>query len=164
MQGEPVFYALLAALAIALVIAAYTDLRRREIDNWLTLAITLGAPVYWYVNGFNWLDISLQVAIAAATFGVVFVLFILNQMGGGDVKLLAALALWIRPVPYLQLLVVMAFAGALITVVLFAWRLARKHKGPINVPYGIAISFAGLWVLADQYWERFLHSGLVSGT
>ena len=151
MQGDAVFYALLAVLAIALVIAAYTDLRRREIDNWLTLAIALGAPLYWYVNDFNWLDMSLQVAISAVTFAVVFVLFAIGQMGGGDVKLLTALALWIRPDWFLQLIVIMALIGGLLTIVFGAWHIARRRRDRIAIPYGIAISAAGLWVLASQY-------------
>ncbi len=32
-------YVLLAALAIALVVAAVTDIRRRQIDNWLNVVI-----------------------------------------------------------------------------------------------------------------------------
>ncbi|MCH7630018.1 MAG: peptidase, partial [Proteobacteria bacterium] len=35
MQETPFVYALVAALAIALLVAAATDIRRRQIDNWL---------------------------------------------------------------------------------------------------------------------------------
>lgn len=46
-------YLLLAGLAIALVTAAVTDLRRREIDNWLNAAIALTAPLYWWASGLS---------------------------------------------------------------------------------------------------------------
>ena len=50
MQVGYLSYGLLAALAIALLIAAFTDLRRRQIDNWLTAAIALGAPLFWFAT------------------------------------------------------------------------------------------------------------------
>ena len=42
-------------------------------------------------------------------------LFALRAMGGGDVKLLTALALWIEPLWFLRLLVVMALLGGVLT-------------------------------------------------
>lgn len=39
-------YGLVGLLAIALLYAAFTDIRRRQIDNWLNAAIALLAPVY----------------------------------------------------------------------------------------------------------------------
>jgi prepilin peptidase CpaA len=72
-------------------------------------------------------------------------------MGGGDVKLLTALALWIRPDWFLQLIVIMALLGGMLTLVFGAWHVARRHRDRIAIPYGVAISAAGLWVLASQY-------------
>ena len=43
-----IHYGLLIALAIALVFAAGTDIHRRQIDNWLNIAIALGAPLFWW--------------------------------------------------------------------------------------------------------------------
>ena len=42
MFDDPFKYVLLAALAIALVVAAFTDFRSRTIYNWLNAAIALG--------------------------------------------------------------------------------------------------------------------------
>ena len=39
MLDDPIKYGLLAALAIALLVAAFTDLRSRRIGNWLTGAV-----------------------------------------------------------------------------------------------------------------------------
>ena len=44
MLSDYLHYALLIALAIALVTAAITDLRSRRIANWLTGGGALGAP------------------------------------------------------------------------------------------------------------------------
>jgi prepilin peptidase CpaA len=151
MQGGLISYALLAALATGLLIAAFTDLRRREIDNWLTAAIALGAPVFWLVTGISGLNVGIQLGIALITFAVLVTLFAFNLMGGGDVKLLTALSLWIEPWWYFQLIVVMALVGGALTLVFGAIHLARRNTEKVQVPYGIAISAAGLWVLANQH-------------
>jgi prepilin peptidase CpaA len=151
MQGGYFSYGLLAALAIALLIAAFTDLRRRQIDNWLNAAVALGAPLFWFAAGLGLADIGYQLAVAFAALVVLAGLFALGAMGGGDVKLLTALALWIKPMWFLQLLIIMAIAGGVLTIAFGAWHVARRRKDKLAIPYGIAISFAGLWVLAAQY-------------
>ena len=145
-------YGLLVALAIALVIAAFTDLRRRQIDIWLNAAIALGAPLFWWASGISlWPGVAIQLGVALAAFAVLAGLFALRAMGGGDVKLLTALALWIEPGLFLQLLIVMALAGGVLTIVLGAWHVMRRQRDKLAVPYGVAISTGGLWVLATHY-------------
>jgi len=151
MQVGYLSYGLLAALAIALLVAAFTDFRHRKIDNWLTAAIALGAPLFWFAMGLTLPEIGWQIGIAIASFAVLAGLFAIGAMGGGDVKLLTALALWIRPDWFLQLIVIMALLGGLLTIVFGAWHIARRRRDRIAIPYGIAISAAGLWVLASQY-------------
>jgi prepilin peptidase CpaA len=150
---DPFKYGLLAALAIALLVAGFTDLRSRHIGNWLTGAVALGAPLFWWASGLAlWPDIALQVGVALAAFAVLAGLFALGAMGGGDVKLLTALALWIEPTWFLKLLVVMALLGGVLTIVFAAWHVARRRKDKLAIPYGLAISSAGLWVLSAHYW------------
>jgi prepilin peptidase CpaA len=152
MQGGLIHYGLLVGLAIALLIAAFTDLRRRQIDNWLNAAIALGAPLYWWASGLSlWPGVAIQTGVALAAFAVLAALFALRMMGGGDVKLLAALALWIEPDWFLRLLIVMALVGGLLTVVMGAWHIARRQKDKLAIPYGVAIARAGLWVLGSHY-------------
>jgi tight adherence protein C len=107
-------------LAIALLISIYTDIRYRLIFNKVTIAIALGAPLFWLASGgFNLTDISLHLFTAAITFSVFAVAFHFGAMGGGDVKLFAALALWFHWVDAirkglpdaLDLLVICAEAG-----------------------------------------------------
>ena len=162
MQGGYFSYGLLAALAIALAFAAYTDLRRRQIDNWLNTSIALGAPLFWLVNQQGWVDIVFHLIIALVMFILLAGLFALRAMGGGDVKLLSALALWIEPVWFVKLLMVMSVLGGLLTLVVAVWHFSSRRKGRIAVPYGIAISFAGLWALASQYLPVF-SPALLSG-
>lgn len=152
MQLDIVQYCLLAGLAIALVFAAFTDIRRRQIDNWLNGAIALGAPLFWWANELSlWPDIAAQLALALAAFAVFTGMFALKMMGGGDVKLLTALALWVAPTPFLKLLLIMAIAGGVLTIVLGAWHVIRRRKDRLAIPYGVAIAGAGLWVLGTDY-------------
>lgn len=152
MLDDPIKYGLLAALAIALLIAAFTDLKSRRIANWLNGAIALGAPLFWWASEMAlWPDIAMQVGVALATFAVLSVLFALRAMGGGDVKLLTALALWIEPTLFLKLVIMMALLGGVLTIVFAAWHVMRRQKDKIAIPYGVAIAMAGLWVIASFY-------------
>jgi prepilin peptidase CpaA len=147
-------------LAIALLVAAFTDLRSRHIGNWLNAAIALTAPLYWWASHMPlWIwanplmhtSMVAQLGVALVTFGLLAVLFALKAMGGGDVKLLTALALWIEPLAFLKLLIMMSLLGGVLTVVFGAWHIARRRKDRLAIPYGVAIAAAGLWVLCTNY-------------
>ena len=77
-------------LTAALVLmAAFCDLRSREIPNWLTLGgIVSGLAVHSYLTGWSGLQFS------AAGLGVAALVFLplwwMRWLGGGDMKLMAA--------------------------------------------------------------------------
>ena len=145
MRSELVTYGLLGALAIGLLAAAFTDLRRRQIDNWLNATIALAAPAFWWASGIAlWPDMAWQVGVALGAFAVLAILFAMKMMGGGDVKLLTALALWIRPEHFLWLVVWMSVIGGVLTVVFAMWHMMRRQTGRIAIPYGVAICAAAL--------------------
>ncbi len=154
-------YGLLGALAIALLIAAFTDIRSRTIHNWLNIAIAVPAPLFWWATGLDlWPGVAMQLGVAVAAFVVLAGLFALGWMGGGDVKLLTALALWIPPEAFLKLLVVMALAGGVLTIVMGAWHVTRRRTERLAIPYGVAIAFAALWVIGTEgaAWAGALHA------
>jgi prepilin peptidase CpaA len=151
MAGFDFTYVLLGGLAIALLVAAFTDLKSRQIGNNLNAAIALAAPLWWWASGLSlWPGAALQLGFAALVFAICCGLFAIRQMGGGDVKLLTALALWIPPYPFLKLVVIMALVGGLLTIVFGAVHMARRRKDRIAIPYGLAIAVAGLWVLGTE--------------
>lgn len=151
MRSEFLSYGLIGGLAIALLVAACTDFRRRQIDNWLNAAIAIGAPLFWWASGLSlWPGVGAQLGVSLVTFAATAALFALRAMGGGDVKLLTVLALWIRPGDFLFLVVVMALLGGLLTIAFGAWHVARRQQGRVAIPYGIAISAAGLLTLFDK--------------
>jgi len=152
MLDDPFKYGLLAALAIALLVAAATDLRSRRIGNWLTGAIAAAAPLFWWAEGLAlWPDVAWQIGMALATFAVLAGLLALKAMGGGDVKLLTALALWIRPEAFVTLLIVMALAGGVLTVVFGMGHVIRRRKDRLAIPYGVAIALAAWWTIGLYY-------------
>lgn len=128
MHSQTFTYVLLGGLAIALLWVIVTDLKSRTISNRLTLTVALGAPLYWMSIGLSaWPGVALQLALAAAVFAVCCGLFAIRQMGGGDVKLLTALALWVPPSQFTLLLVGMAMLGWVLTMAVGAWRVARSR-------------------------------------
>lgn len=148
--------ALSALLALLLLVAAVSDLRSRIIPNRLNLAIALTAPLAWMSGGLAlWPDIAWQIGAAAAVFAVFAALFFVGGIGGGDVKLIAALALWIDVRLLLSLLFVMALVGGgIAAVMLLRHRLSRSTATP-EVPYGVAIAAAGFWALHQQYINHY---------
>ncbi len=161
MLDDPFKYGLLIALAIGLLFAAFTDLRSRKIDNWLNAGIALGAPLFWWASGLAlWPDVALQLAVAAGTFAVLVGLFAMGAMGGGDVKLLGALALWIAPWPFFKLVIMMALVGGVLTIVSAAWHVMRRQREKLAIPYGVAIAAAGLWTLSTTYMPTAVSGGL----
>lgn len=147
---------LLAALAVTLVVIAIIDVRTYTISNRVNAAIALAAPLYWWSIGLPlWPDAAIQVGTAALVFAVLAVTFYIGVMGGGDVKLAAALALWFKPVTTLHLLVIMSIAGGMLTLIVLANHKARKREGKPEVPYGVAIAAGGLWILAQRFLNQF---------
>lgn len=151
----PVF-ASSALLALLLIVGAVTDIRERVISNRLNLAIAISAPLYWWATGIAlWPGVGIQIGMAAAIFAVFALLFALGLMGGGDVKLLGALALWLPWQEMGKLLVIMAIVGGVITVATLLYHKLRRRDGQPEVPYGVAIALAGLWVLGELNLNPF---------
>ena len=164
MHGTYFQYGLLAALAIALLIAAFTDFRNRQIANWLNGAVALGAPLYWWASGLSlWPGVALQLGVALAAFAVLAALFAFRAMGGGDVKLLTALALWVPWKEFLELVLVMSVVGGILTIVFRSWHVIRRRRDRLAIPYGVAIAFAGLSVLYVNHFEAALAASRATG-
>ena len=160
---RPVFHAVAVTAGCALLIhAAWCDLVRRSIPNSLPallfsvgLAIRIGAGD-WRAGGWA----------AAAIFGAGFGLWSLRLIGGGDVKLLAAAAIFVAPAQIFRLLVLMSLVGGALAVAYLILRavplaaerprrrlsrlVAIEHRrivrrGPL--PYAVAIAGAALAIV-----------------
>ena len=148
---------LLVALAVILVIAAVVDVRTFTISNRLNLTVALLAPVYWTSIALSpWPGVAVQLAGGATVFALLAGAFYAGMMGGGDVKLAAALALWFPPLATIKFLVLMSLAGGVLTLVVLAWHRARKREGRPEIPYGVAIAFGGLAILTQRFLNQFV--------
>jgi prepilin peptidase CpaA len=147
---------LLGALAVILVVAAVIDVRTFTISNRLNMVVALLAPVFWWSIGMPlWPDIAIHVGVAVAVFVLLSIAFFMGMMGGGDVKLAAALALWFSPAATLRFLVFMSIAGGLLTLIVLVIHKVRSSPGRPKVPYGVAIAIGGLMILAQRFLNQF---------
>ncbi len=147
---------LLGILALLLVVAAVIDVRTFTISNKLNMAVALLAPLYWWSAQLPlWPDIGLQVAVAAGVFVLLAGAFYAGMMGGGDVKLAAALALWFSIKSTFQFLIYMSIAGGLLTLVVMILHRMKKKPGKPEIPYGVAIALGGLIILIQRFLNQF---------
>lgn len=156
MGGVSLSACLLLLLAVLLVSAGIQDARTREIANWKNAAIALLAPVWWWSSGLIlWPDLAVQVGIALLVFAAFVAAFHFGWMGGGDVKMIGALALWLPLMPLLWMLIVMSLVGGVLTAVLLIERAVRQRTAEIEVPYGVAIAIAALIALREPLFNHF---------
>ena len=147
---------LLAALALLLLAACWSDLRSRTISNRLNLAIALGAVPFWWASGLAlWPDVAWQIGLAALIFGLFSIAFSLGAMGGGDVKMLAALALWVPADALIPLILIMSITGGALTLAMIVRQRMARRQGQLEIPYGVAIAFAGLWLISERFLYQF---------
>jgi prepilin peptidase CpaA len=156
MGTETLQIVLLLALGALLIVAMATDWRRREIDNWLTASIAIFAPAWWWASGYAvWPEVAVQIMLGAVILGAGIGLFAIGAMGGGDVKLLTALALWLPGFVLMKMLVVMSLVGGALTIAMIAWHRFKRFEGQPEIPYGLAISAATLGILYERYFNQF---------
>ena len=147
---------LIGLLALILVVAAVIDIRTFTISNGLNLTIALLAPLFWWSAALPlWPDVATQVAVAGGVFVLLAGAFYAGMMGGGDVKLAAALALWFSPASTIKFLVLMSIAGGVLTLFVVGWHRAKKRSGRPEIPYGVAIAFGGLAILTQRFLNQF---------
>ena len=160
--------AVLALAMGAFAIAAYCDVRTRRIPNALSLTIAaLGLIRIVLVQ--DLLGAGYTLAAGMAIFGITFALYRCEAIGGGDAKMIAAVALLIgyRELP--EFLFLMSLCGGALAFVTMTtenlcpllrwfWRAAhlpmnaeaepaRSVRQGSTVPYGLAIATAGVITL-----------------
>jgi prepilin peptidase CpaA len=154
--------AALAAFSALMLAAAVEDFRRLVIPNRLILALIATWPLYLATGGLALVAALAALGVAVAVLAVGALLFARGLIGGGDVKLLCAAALWAGPAATPQLLVLTALFGGVLSLILLSPLGARLSLagrallgppdaadaagGRIAVPYGMAIAGAALFV------------------
>jgi prepilin peptidase CpaA len=173
MGGSPAIWIadLVALLTVGLLaVAAASDLATRTIPDQACIALALLGFGMRLFAGFTAVAVSVGVAVA------LFVLLALahskGALGGGDVKLAAAVAMGLAPAQTYSFVVATVLAGGVLSllhlllrhapppprprprfagraallrriVTVERWRIRRKG----SLPYGIAIACGGAWVV-----------------
>jgi len=105
-----------APLFGSLAIAAVIDARERRIPNWLTFGLLLGglgrALASGGAEGLGHASLGMLVGGA-----VPLVLYAISALGGGDVKLLAAIGAWVGSGPAIEIFMVESLLGMVIVLV-----------------------------------------------
>jgi prepilin peptidase CpaA len=127
-------------LAVLLAAAVY-DVRFRRIPNWLTVT---GAALGVLLNGFlhdgppgEWFSLagvwfSLRGLVVAL--GAYFLLYVIRAMGGGDVKLMAAVGAIVGWQDWVGIFVITAILGGVMGLILIVSR-GRVKKTLWNVAF-----------------------------
>ena len=156
------------ALPFILAFACYGEIRERRIPNWLTLGgIALGVGAAVIEGGVEGLkDSALGLAIAG---GIFLPFCLLGVVGGGDMKLMAAVGAIVGWPMVLRVLCNTCIAGGIIAVAIMAWhgillttlsnvfrimvgmqRRSPGLKNPPMVPYALAITIGTLFAVFLQ--------------
>jgi prepilin peptidase CpaA len=151
--GAPIW--LLAILFAALVAAAIEDFIRLRISNVACLVVFVTALIAMGLHGF-----PLALWENAVVFAVLLVcgtlLFAAEKVGGGDVKLLASLGLWVNISAGTWLLATSLICGGVLAVIYIVVRYVRRPRGSKRpkeskgIPYGLAIVAGACLVFAGQ--------------
>ena len=166
----PYTHALFVAVYVfCICYAIVSDFTRMTIPNWIPLALVAAFAIFalLYIGTGN-LTRHLYPAGAVFALGVVF--FVLGWIGGGDVKLMTAVTLWMGTQAAPAFVMIMAALGAVLAGLLFtanrysdelqpyadrnrfvARILELAHSG--RCPYGVAIGIAGLVPNAAPIWQ-----------
>lgn len=119
-MGDVVTWSRCAALLLGGA-ACVTDWRSRRVPNVLTFGAALAALIFWTAAG------GVQGALSSVAGWLVGCLlflpwFLLRGMGGGDVKLLAALGAWLGPTTVVWVALYGALAGGALAIVVTLYR------------------------------------------
>jgi len=152
--------------AVLLCAAAWRDLAARTIPDLVSLSLAGASLLSRAAEG--WQALGISVVVALSLFALLLLLAMRGALGGGDVKLAAAMALGLSPAATWDFIFATVMIGGVLGLLYLAgphlvprfratagssllrrilavesWRLRRR--GP--VPYGVAIAGGGILVL-----------------
>ena len=154
------------AISLLLVVASWRDVVTRTIPDHVALVVAVIGMTVRSTAG--WSPMLLSLATAACLFAVLLLLAMRGWLGGGDVKLAAALAVGLPPTATWDFVVATVLAGGVLGLgylagprfaprlrpVMSARTLSRilavearrlRRGGPL--PYGVAIAAGGILVI-----------------
>jgi len=155
--------ALFVLVFVGLVLtAAGNDIASMLIPNWVSIALAVVFPVAALTAGMSWAEIGLHALTGVLVFVAGFILFSIGVLGGGDVKVIAGVAVWTGTAALSPFAFWTTAAGGVLGLVIL---LARKRMAPAEgrpaffnrlltptkgIPYAVAIAVGALASLPTQ--------------
>ena len=135
--------------------AAVSDLRTREIPNWVSAALLAVYAVLAVLDPQRML-VWQSLLTGAAVFALLFALYHFGRMGGGDVKLWTAAAVLVGPNYVLPMLLLTTLSGLAVALPYYLSKLVLRVRLTTmwewipawsikeeKLPYGVAIALGG---------------------
>ena len=158
-----------ALFSIVMIYAALSDLRSYTLPNFISIILAVGALAIFAVILPPFELLAWHLGVAAIVFVVGFILFMTGIFGGGDVKVISALALWFGPANFLGFFTLMAIFGGVLAIALLIFRriplshnylkykmISGLHDKEEGIPYGVAIAIAALIEFPKTYMYQAL--------
>lgn len=164
---NPIFVVSLLAFATLLCIAALNDFRDFKIPNRVSVGVLVLYPAF-VLSAPVPVDWEAGVAAGGIAFAATFVMFSQGWLGGGDAKLISAVAVWAGLSQLMLFVIVMLVLGGVYSTFEAIrlgypkriWNRFTKTKTGEDsdavrprdaVPYGVAIAGGGLYVAMMQF-------------
>ena len=172
-------YLLFCGLLVAIV-GAVEDVRCARIPNWLTYS-SLAAAIAIRGGALGWAALIDGMFGTVVLGGGIFIFFFLRAMGGGDLKLAAALGAWVGGAHALPLLLSAFMAGGVLAIASIIFRgdvlrtllntvelighhlcwglvphpvLNIDEPRTMRIPFGLAIAVGALYCVSSTFWWR----------
>jgi prepilin peptidase CpaA len=153
---------------LLLLYVATMDIATRLIRNEICLVLALLGIAGQFASP---MQVAESLIVATLLLLLLLVIYTRGLIGGGDVKLLVALAIGLRLTGVIELLAITALAGGVLALVHLMMRhlpypnlapagssLVRRvyaierwrHLRHAPLPYGVAIAFGGIWTILSK--------------
>lgn len=142
-----------------------SDLASLTIPDTVSIGLVVGFLLAAWLAGAPLLIVGKHLGVGAGIFAIGALLFFVGAFGGGDVKMLAAVAVWAGWPMVITLGVWVALLGGLLAVGMLVFRriplptgandlawVARLHRRDGGIPYGVAIGIGALLLLPRITW------------
>jgi prepilin peptidase CpaA len=146
-------------VAVLLLAAAAEDAVRLKISNLIVLLVLVAAVAATIIAGPQ-LALWKNLVVFLGLLAIGTPMFAAGKLGGGDVKLLAAVGLWFDFTGALWMILAVVLAGGLLALVVlilraFGWSEEMRRRVVLlrprgGIPYGVAIAAGALITMALQ--------------
>ncbi len=161
---------------VLVVFAMVNDYDCRRIPNPIPVGLALAFVPAGLIAGLDWTAFAIHVGVCVGVLALGLIPFSMGRLGGGDVKLMAAIGLWTGLDGLYPFALATAVAGGIMAVIVLVLRtppgqailirvpLLQKGFGMGDqLPYAVAIGLGGLAVfprlaLAPPSWSQFFLS------